>query len=393
MGRVLSGWDYVDPALTRLLRINFVALSASTVVLAATYVLGFRHQDVLIDLAVMVVSMGLMLASLPFTRRFGPGAPLLSLTASSTVLPIGATLATPSLTPMTTLLTLMPLFVGFPYLARRWVIVLMVWTVLASAGVAALGEYAERSPGENWQRDAIVVAASLPSVVLVMIYLVNDAYRRLREQSDALRAASVRMVQVADATRRGIERDLHDGAQQRLLAMSVTIERARVELRRGHLDKAEMLIGEIASANREVVGELRELARGIYPPLLTERGLVPALQATARRSAVPVTLEVEDFDRPSSEVENAAYFCILEALNNAAKHAHCSMVTVRLRARPGLEYEVIDDGVGFDLQAVDPGGMAGLDARMMAAGGRLRIDTAPGQGTTVRGVFPSDVDA
>ena len=169
--------------------------------------------------------------------------------------------------------------------------------------------------------------------------------------------------------------------------MSVTIERARKELQAGRQEGASALLGQLAADNREIVGELRELARGIYPPLLAERGLVIALQATARRSIVPVTLDVADFERPSRQVETAAYFCILEALTNVAKHAGASSVLVTVRGLPHLTFSVADDGRGFDRSRVEPGGLLGMEARMAAAGGTLRLTTAPGRGTTLRGEF------
>jgi signal transduction histidine kinase len=173
--------------------------------------------------------------------------------------------------------------------------------------------------------------------------------------------------------------------------MSVTIERARKELLAGRHEGATALMGQLAADNREVLLELRELARGIYPPLLVERGLVAALQSAARRSTVPVTLDVADFVRPSRQVEAAAYFCILEALTNAAKHSGAGEVLVTVRGLPHLRFSVSDDGVGFDRAAVTPGGLLGMEARIAAAGGTLRLETAPGRGTTLRGEFvPAD---
>ncbi len=388
MKALLSGWDALDPALARLLRINLYALSGSTVVLGASYALGFRHTAVEVDLAVMALSLLLMLATLPLARRFGTAAVLVGLTLSATAFGVGGTWATPNLSPLTALLMLIPMLVAIPYVSRLWLNVLGVFAILGSAGVVAIGEW-RRTEALNdlWWVNAVVIASSLPAGVLVVTYLVRDAYTRLREQSDQLVESRTRIVQVADAARRSLERDLHDGAQQRLLAMSVTIERARTELRAGRDDGAATLLGQLAADNREVLLELRELARGIYPPLLAERGLVAALQSAARRSPVPVTLDVADVDRSDRQVEAAAYFCILEALTNAAKHAGASAVLVTLRGRPHLSFSVSDDGSGFDREVVTPGGLLGMEARVAAAGGTLDLETAPGRGTTLRGEF------
>jgi signal transduction histidine kinase len=390
MSGLLAGWDGLDPALRWLLRINLLALTTATLLLGAAYLLGFQHTAVEIDLAVMALSIVLMLATPPLCRRHGAPAAIIGLTLSALAFAVGGTWATPNLSPLTALLTLVPLLVGFPYLSRTWTRILMVVAVVGSASVAALGVW-RRADALNdvWWVNAVVIASSLPAGVVVVVFLVRDAYDRLREQSAQLLESRTRIVQVADAARRGLERDLHDGAQQRLLAMSVTIERARKELLAGRHEGAAALIGRLAADNREVLLELRELARGIYPPLLAERGLVAALQSAARRSTVPVTLDVVDFDRPGPQVEAAAYFCILEALTNAAKHSGAGEVLVVVRGRPHLAFSVSDDGAGFDPDAVIPSGLLGMEARVAAAGGTFELDTAPGRGTTLRAEFAS----
>jgi signal transduction histidine kinase len=268
------------------------------------------------------------------------------------------------------------------------VLSLLVVAGVGSAAIVALGEWRRvEQVDQLWWVNALVVALSLPAGVLVVVFLVRGAYARLQEQSTQLTDSRTRIVEVADAARRSLERDLHDGAQQRLLAMSVTIERVRKELEAGRQEGAATLLGQLAADNREVLVELRELARGIYPPLLAERGLVAALQSAARRSTVPVTLDVADFERPSRQVEAAAYFCILEALTNAAKHAGASEVLVTVRGLPHLSFTVSDNGSGFDHALVEAGGLLGMEARMEAAGGRLRLETAPGRGTSVHGEF------
>lgn len=391
MKGLLSGWDSLDPALRWLLRINLIVLTTATLLLAAVYLLGFRHTAVEIDLAVMVASIVLMLLTTPLCPRYGAPAAIVGLTLSALLFAVGGTWATPNLSPLTALLTLVPLLVGFPYLGRRGVTALSVVAVVGSAAVAALAEWRRvEAVHELWWVNAIVIAASLPAGVAVVVFLVRDAYTRLQDQAAQLVESRTRIVEVADAARRSLERDLHDGAQQRLLAMSVTIERARKELLAGRDEGAAALLGQLAADNREVITELRELARGIYPPLLTERGLVAALQSTARRSTVPVTLDVADVERTSRQVEAAAYFCILEALTNAAKHADATEVLVTVRGRPHLWFSVSDDGRGFDRDRVVAGGLLGMEARVAAAGGRLALQTGPGRGTVLRGEFPTD---
>jgi len=371
------------------MRINLVALTTATILLGAAYALGFHHTAVEIDLAVMVVALVLMLTTPPLSRRFGATAAVVGLALSALLFALGGTWATPVLSPLTALLTMVPLLVAYPYLSARWVHALMVLAVVGSAGIVALGEWRRvEEAAELWWVNALVVASSLPAGVLVVVFLVRGAYARLKEQSAQLAESRTRIVEVADAARRSLERDLHDGAQQRLLAMSVTIERARKELEAGRQEGAAALLGQLAGDSREILVEMRELSRGIYPPLLAERGLVAALQSTARRSTVPVTLDVADFERPSPQVEAAAYFCILEALTNAAKHAGATEVLVTVRGLPHLRFSVSDDGTGFDPARVQPGGLLGMEARVAAAGGTLRLETTRGRGTTITGEFP-----
>lgn len=388
MRRLVPRWDGADPDLARLLRLNYIALSVAFLGLALVYVLGFRHTAVVVDLWTMALSLTLLFASVPLTRRFGNVGGIVLLALSATVFAVGGTWSTPNLSPLTAVVMLIPLMVAFPYVSRRWLYLLMGNAVLGGAALAALAEWRRvDNLHDAWQVNALVIGTSLPIGVVIVIYLVRDARGRLRMQSEQLRESRTRVVAVADAARRSLERDLHDGVQQRLLAMSVTIERARKELHAGRSDEAGLLLGQLATDNLDVLNELRELARGVYPPLLTERGLVAALQSLSRRSVVPVTLDVTVLDRPTQEVEVAAYFCILEALTNAAKHSGCSEVRITLRGTPDLTFEVSDNGSGFDPATVSAGGLLGMEARAAAAGGVLTLDTAPGEGTTLRGSF------
>ncbi len=402
-GRLIPTWEGAAPDLSRLMRLNFVLLTAGFVGLGTAYALGFRHHAVVVDLIAMAISLAVLFVAAPLTRRFGNAACILALTASAVAFAVGATWSTPNLIALTAIVMLIPLLVGFPYLTRPWLYALMLNAVLGSAALAALSEWRRvNEVNVSWQINAVVIATSLPAGFLVLIFLVSDANRRLLAQSEQLRESRTRVVAVADAARRSLERDLHDGAQQRLLAMSVTIERARKEIIAGRAENASVLMSQLAEDNRAVLTELRELARGIYPPLLTERGLVAALQSASRRSAVPVTLDTEEFDRPCQQVEVAAYFCILEALTNAAKHSGCTEVRITVRGNSLLSFTVSDNGHGFQpgrlkagglpggLPGTLPGGLLGMEARAAAAGGTISLDSAPGRGTTLTGAFPLD---
>ncbi len=205
----------------------------------------------------------------------------------------------------------------------------------------------------------------------------------LRARIEDLRASRARLVEAGDAERRRLERDLHDGAQSRLVALALKLRLARM--------KAESPVAELldeASAELQAsLTELRELARGIHPAILTDRGLEPALRALADRAPVPVSVDVRDGSFPPP-VEIAVYFVVAEALTNVAKYAGATAATVSVsRAGGAAVVEVSDDGVGG--AAVDAGsGLRGLGDRVGALDGALSLESPPGAGTTLRARIP-----
>ena len=211
----------------------------------------------------------------------------------------------------------------------------------------------------------------------------------VRRQAEELRASRARIVATADAERRKIERNLHDGAQQHLVALAVNLRLTKDVLADDPAAAAEML-EMLAGSVKDTIQELRDLAHGIYPPLLVDSGLSEALRAAANRSPLDVRADVEGVGRHHAEVEAAVYFCCLEALQNAAKHAPDATVQLRVEEVDGtLRFEVSDDGPGFDPDAVAGGhGFVNMSDRLGAIGGSVRWDSAPGQGTSVRGTVP-----
>jgi signal transduction histidine kinase len=205
-----------------------------------------------------------------------------------------------------------------------------------------------------------------------------------------LRESRRRIVSAQDERARSLERNIHDGAQQQLVALSVKLRLAAGLLERDPT-KARAMLEELQGQTAETLEDLRDLARGIYPPLLADKGLPAALEAQARKSPVPVTVEPDGVGRYRQDVESAVYFCCLEALNNIAKYAEASSVEIRLRQSDGeLRFEVADDGVGFEPDATTQGtGLQGIADRLDALGGRLEIRTAPGEGTALVGFIPS----
>ncbi len=203
---------------------------------------------------------------------------------------------------------------------------------------------------------------------------------------EEVRASRQRLVAAQDEERRKLERNIHDGAQQQLVAMSVKL-RLLERLVGRDPEKAAAMALELQTEATDALEDLRDLARGIYPPLLADEGLSVALEAQARRSVVPVTVDAGGIGRYPREVESAVYFCALEALNNVAKYADASSATIRLSQTNGsLAFEVVDDGRGFETEATRAGtGLQGMADRMEAVGGELHVTSAPGAGTTVTG--------
>jgi signal transduction histidine kinase len=216
----------------------------------------------------------------------------------------------------------------------------------------------------------------------------NSMASSLDQARSDLAASRARLVTSADETRRQIERDLHDGIQQRLVSLALELRTARASLAseqadlRAHFD-------EIADGLAGTVDELREISRGIHPAILSEGGIGPAVRMLARRSAIPVEVEVAVATRPPPPVEAAAYYVVSEALTNAAKHAAASVVNVDVRLVDGsLRLSVTDDGSG----GADPAkgsGLIGLNDRIQALGGTLTVDSPPGQGTTLHVSLPA----
>jgi PAS domain S-box-containing protein len=206
------------------------------------------------------------------------------------------------------------------------------------------------------------------------------------EARNELAASRARIVEAGDTARRRLERDLHDGAQQRLVAVALGMRLARAKLERDP-DAAAELLEEAGDQLDQGLEQLRELARGIHPALLTDRGLQPALAALASRAPFPVGIDVPA-ERFSHGVEVAVYFLVSEALTNAAKYAEPSAVAVTVTTAAGvLTAEIEDDGRG----GADPAGgtgLRGLADRLEALGGRIRIDSPPGHGTRIRAQLP-----
>jgi signal transduction histidine kinase len=246
----------------------------------------------------------------------------------------------------------------------------------------------EKRPGESLtatEEKLVRDLAAQAGLVLRNVGLTEDLLRTIEQ----LRASRQRLVSAQDEERRRLERNLHDGAQQQLVALAVKL-RLLEQLVERDPAQARSVAAQLQGDTTAALEELRDLARGIYPPLLADKGLVAALESQARKSVVPVTVEGEGVGRYAREAEAAVYFSCLEALQNVAKYASASRATITLSDGNGrLRFEVSDDGVGFDAASRSDGsGLQGIADRLAALDGEIEIRSAPGAGTTVAGVLP-----
>jgi signal transduction histidine kinase len=209
---------------------------------------------------------------------------------------------------------------------------------------------------------------------------------------EELRESRRRLVAAQDHERRKLERNIHDGAQQQLVALAVKARLARQFVARDPT-KTEEMLGQIEAETQTALDDLRDLARGIYPPLLADKGLGSALDAQARKAPFPVRVDADGVGRLPQDVEAAVYFSCLEALQNVAKYAAASEAMITITRSPTLlSFAVTDDGRGFEPTGVGSGGgLEGLGDRLAAIGGTFDLRTAPGAGTTISGTVPLTV--
>ena len=217
----------------------------------------------------------------------------------------------------------------------------------------------------------------------------HESLEQLRKQAAELQASRGRLVAAADAERRRIERNLHDGAQQHLVGLSIKV-RLLEQVSERDPERARSLMQQLQNDVTSAIEEMRSLAHGIYPPLLSSSGLGVAMSAACRRAPLPASVEAFDVGRYPPEIEAAVYFCCLEALQNSAKYAG-SQASARVRIwedAGGLLFEVSDDGSGFETSGhADGAGLTNMRDRLGAVGGSLRVES-DGHGTRIQGVVP-----
>jgi signal transduction histidine kinase len=251
-------------------------------------------------------------------------------------------------------------------------------TLLGALGVTKRSGEALTPVEEN----LLIHLAGQAGRVLRNVGLTADLQARLED----LRASRQRLVSAQDHERRRLERNLHDGAQQHLVAIKVKLGLAEMLLDRDPA-RAQQTLEQLKSDTDDALETLRDLARGIYPPLLADKGLQVALSAQARKATVPVSIDADGIGRSPQDIEAAVYFCVLEALQNIQKYANATQVVVRLREEAdSITFSVVDDGQGFDVASMKRGaGLTNMEDRLDALGGELHIRSSVGQGTAITG--------
>ncbi|MGE2832674.1 sensor histidine kinase [Mycobacterium sp. SMC-4] len=308
---------------------------------------------------------------------------------------LGVTFVSPPLLPVMALLALVPVVFAEPYISLRRGLIFTVITAACVLAAAAIAEFTpftdhvEQAP--QWMATAFVLIALPINALHLMVIVWNNAAAlriseaQLAEHAAELAASRTRLITAADEERRRLERDLHDGAQQHLVALSVLIGLAR----NTSGDKQRDLLTEASTLVDSAITEIRNLAHGIYPPLLVSGGLAQALPALAARSVIPVALDLDAIGRYPPTTEAALYYCCSEALQNAAKHGGPD-TTVHITAHVVegvLEVQISDTGRGF-VPGTPGAGLTNMTDRLSAIGGQLAVDSVPGRGTRITAAVP-----
>ncbi len=301
--------------------------------------------------------------------------------------------------PLMLLAAVLPAIVVVPHAEARQVRAYVVASLVVALGVTALGNlqdftnFSDEAP--EWAQQTVVAffAPFLCALVVLTAWQNSTRLQTALEEQRRINTELVesrrRVVAATDRERQRIERDLHDGAQQRLVALTLHIRRLRNAIE-GGTPKTREILDRMRSDVHAAQDELRSLVQGLFPPVLEQHGLPAALRSAADRSALHVTLDLAPVPRCAPDVEAAVYFCCLEALQNVAKHAPAADVALILAARDGqLEFRVSDNGGGFSTSGDAGLGLTNMRDRVAAAGGQLDVRSRSGAGVTVQGSVPA----
>lgn len=390
---------------------TIIVVDVITAVTAASFMVVVNvavvRSGYLVVLTVLVAASGVVMAT--GLRPLGRGEVARALRwlalANWGIAIVAATVATFSW-PLMLVTALLPSVLAASLVSGRELAAYIAASVAVSLAVVLVGLLQDFSGlsvrVDEWVRDTVVIitAPGLVGLVALMAWQnsvslqsvltsVKASRAELAGQTDELQRSRARVVAATDRERRRIERDLHDGAQQRLIGIGIGLSRAKALCESDPHEVANVL-DALRQELRVAHDELRDLAQGVYPPVLTEHGLEAALQSAADRSPVPVTVAMQRLGRHAPTVEAALYFCCVEAMQNSAKHsAATSLVLAGGFDTATAWVSVTDDGVGFDIATVATGsGIVGMRDRLGSMGGALDLTSVPGRGTVVRCAVP-----
>lgn len=399
----------VDAEAVRRLRTIIVAdviLATSAGLFTVVMYLTVARITALLLVGLFVMASGALMATgLGPIARNDTYRALVRLSIANWLVAVGSTLVATFQWPIQVQVALLPIVLAATFVERRHLQPFVVVSLITAIGVAAIGllqdftDLSDRVPG--WLKTAVLLVTAPPFAALVVLVTVQHNRRistmldeerairgQLAEQAEELRRSRSRVVAATDRERRRIERDLHDGAQSRLVAINLKLAAARAALP----DELTEIDDALDGVRREVHlahSELRDLAHGLYPTVLTQHGLGSAISAVADRSPAPIRLDLGQIGRLAPDVEAAIYFSVLEAVQNAAKHASADRVDIRLeRTDDAVTFSVGDDGVGFMETDHEGQGLTNLRDRLGAIGGTLHIESERGTGSTITGRVP-----
>ena len=338
-----------------------------------------------------------MLSGLRPLRRGRVLEALLRLSVANWVVAIAIAWVSAFAWPLALQAALLPVAVAASHVDRSRLTFFAATSLAVGVTVACLGLLQDVSglsaDAPTWLKNAVLLTAGPPLTFLVVLIALQShgvlarALVSERVANDELEASRERVLRAGDAERRRVERDLHDGAQARLIGISLQLSAAHAHV--GDPDAMAEALDRLSNEVRRAHRELRELSHGLYPTALTQHGITSAVQAAADRVPLDVTIDAPTMPRLSDSVEAAVYFCVLEALQNAARHSGAGAVCVRMRATAGhVTFEVIDDGSGLPPDLVEGRGFANMRDRLGALHGILDVDAGHDGGTRVFGSIP-----
>jgi signal transduction histidine kinase len=377
---------------------DLCAAAAGTAVDVAGYIGAWPSQGLLLAIAATVGDCVVLAvaARLVERGRYVHATTLICVGAWATA--VVCALLVPFSLPIMVLAVQFPVILAVPYVTRRLLRLFMIITVGCILICAAVARFQNgigieaHVPG--WVPD-VVVAVFVPVmaglILLIAWHNFTTLQRQLHRQADELAASRARLVAATDSVRRRIERDLHDGAQQHLVALAINLRLAQ-QLATQEPARCRPLLEDMADQLRAAIAQVRDLAHGIYPPLLTSGGLPQAIPAAAARSPIPTSVNLDGIGRYPPDVEAAVYFCCLEALQNAAKHAGDASASITGHGQPGgmLTITIADTGVGFTPKDTAPGaGLTNMADRLAVIGGTLHVHSKPNHGTRITAQIPT----